>query len=89
MNLIKDCMTSQVELSEIKRLVLNINRKETQLILIGCRAFRVCQPGFISELEIILGKPVITSTQAYIWRMLRLAGINDQIDGYGRLFSHY
>jgi maleate cis-trans isomerase len=89
MNLIKDHMTSDVPLSEIKRLVLNINMKETQLIVIGCSAFRVCELGFISDLEIIIGKPIVTSTQAYLWRMLRLAGINDKINGYGSLFSNF
>jgi maleate isomerase len=43
----------------------------------------------IEALELHLKKPVITSNQATIWNMLRLAGINDKIDGYGQLLSRY
>jgi maleate isomerase len=41
----------------------------------------------IDRLERQLGKPVITSTQATLWHALRLAGIDDRITGYGRLFD--
>jgi maleate isomerase len=39
----------------------------------------------IDDLERELGKPVITSTQATLWHALRLAGIEDRIQGYGKL----
>jgi maleate isomerase len=41
----------------------------------------------IDRLEKELGKPVVTSVQAMIWGALNIAGINDQISGYGRLFK--
>ena len=41
----------------------------------------------IDRLEKALNKPVITSTQATLWHALRLAGINDQIKGFGRLLE--
>ena len=34
-----------------------------------------------------LGKPVTASNHALAWHMLRLAGVDDQIAGYGRLFA--
>ena len=37
--------------------------------------------------ELQLGKPVVTSTQAFMWSMLRTAGVDDQIKGYGKLLS--
>ena len=40
----------------------------------------------IEKLENDLGKPVITSNQATMWHALRLANINDKIEGYGQLF---
>ena len=40
---------------------------------------RACQPGFIDELEAVIGKPVVTSTQAFLRKLLRVAGIRDQI----------
>lgn len=43
----------------------------------------------IDRLEEKLGKPVITSTQATLWHLLRLAGVNDKIRGYGRLLTEH
>lgn len=43
----------------------------------------------IERLENELDVPVITSTQATFWRLLRIAGIEDRIAGYGRLLSTY
>lgn len=39
----------------------------------------------VEELEAELGKPVVTSTQATLWHLLRLCGIKDPIAGYGCL----
>jgi maleate isomerase len=33
-----------------------------------------------------LGKPVTASNHALAWHLLRLAGIEDTVDGFGRLF---
>jgi len=41
--------------------------------------------GIIDRLERDLGKPVVTSQQASLWRALRLIGIADPVTGYGRL----
>lgn len=39
----------------------------------------------IESLEQHTGKPVITSTQATLWKGLRAAGVQDRIEGYGVL----
>jgi maleate cis-trans isomerase len=39
----------------------------------------------LETLERDLGKPVISSNQACLWRALRLAGVREPIPGYGRL----
>jgi maleate cis-trans isomerase len=39
----------------------------------------------LEALERDLGKPVISSNQAFLWRALRLAGVRDAVSGYGRL----
>ena len=41
----------------------------------------------IDRLEKELGKPVVTSVQAMIWGALNITGVNDRINGYGRLFK--
>jgi maleate cis-trans isomerase len=34
-------------------------------------------------------KPVVTSTQAALWRLLRLAGVDTLIDGFGWLTQEF
>jgi maleate cis-trans isomerase len=41
--------------------------------------------GVLERLEFELGKPVISSNQACLWRALRLAGVSDPAPGFGRL----
>jgi maleate isomerase len=40
-------------------------------------------------LEARTGKPVVTSTQATLWHVLRLAGVDAPIPGYGRLLRDH
>ena len=43
---------------------------------------------FVADMiEREIGKPVVTSTTATLWHLLRLAGISDPIRGYGRLLQ--
>ena len=41
--------------------------------------------GMLEGLERELGKPVISSNQACLWRALRLAGVSEPVAGFGRL----
>ena len=41
------------------------------------------------ELESGLARPVVTSTQATLWRLMRLAGIGDRVSGFGRLLREH
>ena len=43
--------------------------------------------GVLELLERDLGKPVISSNQASLWRALRLAGVRESVPGFGRLFT--
>jgi len=54
-------------------------------LFVSCTALRALS--CVQELEDRIGKPVITSNQAMIWRSLRLTGFSRSIDGYGRLFN--
>jgi maleate isomerase len=40
----------------------------------------------VEEAEALIGKPVTSSNHALAWHMLRLAGINDDILGFGHLY---
>jgi maleate cis-trans isomerase len=41
----------------------------------------------IEPLECALGKPVITSNQATMWRALRALKYSDPVSGFGRLLA--
>lgn len=43
--------------------------------------------GAIQSLEDDLGVPVITSMQSMAWAALRAVGVNEKIEGFGRLFE--
>jgi maleate isomerase len=48
----------------------------------GLRAIAV-----IDALEKALGLPVLTANQVAFWHALRLAGVEESIDGYGKIFD--
>ena len=43
--------------------------------------------GVLELLERDLGKPVLSSNQASLWRALRMAGVREPITGFGRLLT--
>ena len=43
--------------------------------------------GVLELLERDLGKPVLSSNQASLWRALRMAGVREPISGFGRLLT--
>ncbi|MBL94596.1 MAG: Arylmalonate decarboxylase [Alphaproteobacteria bacterium MarineAlpha3_Bin5] len=68
-----------------KKFAVEINCTDADAIFLSCGGIRSLE--IVEELEIICGKPVITSNQAQMWSCLRRAGIQDKIEGFGGLFS--
>ncbi len=64
-------------------LVAEVDRAEAQAVFISCTNFRTLE--IIEPLEQKLGKPVVTSTSASMWKMLRRLGDSREIRGAGRL----
>jgi maleate isomerase len=58
---------------------------EVDGVFISCTSLRAA--GIIDQAEAALGKPVTASNHALGWHLLRLAGIEDAVDGFGRLFK--
>jgi maleate isomerase len=56
-------------------------------VIIACLNFR--SHPIIDALEARIGKPVVTSTQATLWHVLRLAGVETPIPDYGRLLREH
>ncbi|MGE0845694.1 MAG: hypothetical protein AB7L41_05450 [Flavobacteriaceae bacterium] len=63
----------------------SIDRPDADALFICCGALRSLD--IVDALEKRIGKPVIVSNQAMMWDCLRRAGIDDVIEGYGRLFQ--
>lgn len=53
-------------------------------VFVSCTSLRVAK--IAEETEALIGKPVTSSNHALAWHMLRLAGIEDDIPGFGRLY---
>jgi maleate isomerase len=56
-----------------------------QAVFIGGNALRAI--GVIAALEEDLRRPILTANQASLWYTLRVAGVETNIDDYGRLFT--
>lgn len=87
MNLEKDSDMIRVRPEAIARLAASVDRPDADAVFISCGALRSLD--IVEALARQLGKPVICSNQAMMWDMMRLAGILDRIDGYGRLLRDY
>jgi maleate isomerase len=59
---------------------------EADACLLSCTAIK--SAGVIARLETRCGRPVVTSNQAMMWRLLRSSGIDDVVGGFGRLFGN-
>ena len=87
LNLEKDSDMVRVTPEFIAEFARSIDRPDADAVFISCGALRSL--GVIQQIETALGKPVIASNQAMIWDTLRLAGIDDRIEGYGQLLLRY
>jgi len=68
-----------------KEFALAIDRSDADAIFLSCGGIRALEVA--DEIEQIAGKPVVTSNQAQFWSCLRRAGITDQLEGFGQLFT--
>jgi maleate isomerase len=79
-----DMAIAEVSSETLYRLARVVDVPESDALFISCVNLHTIQ--IIERLETDLKKPVITSNQATMWHILRLANINDKIKGYGQLF---
>ena len=85
LNLERDSDMVRVAPEYLLDMAAGLDRAEADAIFISCGALRSIE--IIDALEARTGKPVITSNQALAWDALRLAGIDDRIQGYGQLLA--
>jgi len=87
LNLEKDSDMVRVTPDFIREFAVSLDRPDADAIFISCGALRTLD--VIGEIEDAIGKPALCSNQAMIWNCLRLAGIEDRYEGYGRLLRDY
>lgn len=78
---------STVPRETVYNLALELDEPGSEAMFLPCTGWHTIE--VIEKLEWALQKPVISSNQATMWNLLRLANINDKIEGYGQLLSKY
>ena len=87
LNLTYDLDITRVTPRFIAEFAQAIDDPNADAIFISCGAMRSIE--VIDQIEQACGKPVVTSNQGMMWNCLRMAGIEDRIEGYGRLFREF
>ena len=87
MGIENDSQMVRVTPSYLKEFALSLDHRDADAVFISCSALRTLD--VIGEIEVASGKAAICSNQAMIWHTLRLAGVRDQFQGYGRLLSQH
>lgn len=87
LNLTFDSDITRVTPRYIAEFAQAIDHPDADAIFISCGALRAID--VIDAVEQATGKPVLTSNQGMMWNCLRIAGIEDRIEGYGRLFREF
>jgi len=85
LNLERDSDMVRVRPEAILEFAASVDQPEAEGLFISCGALRSIE--IVDELERKIGKPVVVSNQAMAWDTLRLAGVQDRIEGYGSLFN--
>jgi len=81
-----DLRAARISPQSIYDAALELGRMDqVDAVFVSCTGLKVVD--ILDALEAELGKPVTSSNLALAWHTLRLAGVSDSVEGYGRLFS--
>jgi maleate isomerase len=81
-----DHKAARISLNSLSQAILKLGRiSGVEAVLVGCTSLRLVDE--IAAIERELGKPVTSSNHAMGWHALRLAGIQDTMPQFGRLFE--
>ena len=79
-------VAAQMSPEQMAEIAMANDMPTADALLLSCANVRAFEAA--ADLEARLGKPVITSNQAALWAVLRLAGWTGVVAGGGRLFEH-
>ena len=81
-----DRKAARISADSVRDAALALGRsEEVDAVFVSCTSLRLLQ--VVGELEDELGKPVTSSNHALAWHCLRLAGIEEPLPQFGRLFT--
>jgi len=81
-----DAEVARIDAATLKSAILKIGAAaDVDAVFVSCTSLRMCD--HTREIEQELGKPVLASNSAMAWHALRLAGIDDVLPQWGRLFE--
>lgn len=81
-----DNVVSRISPDSIRRAILQVGRRDdVDMVFLSCTSLRLAESAAGIEAE--LGKPVTSSNHALAWHCLRLAGIEDRLPQFGRLYT--
>lgn len=85
-NVAEDDKAARLSEATIRAAVLDLGRSDlVDAVFVSCSSLRLADS--VAALEATLGKPVTSSNHAMAWHCLRLAGCDDAVPGFGRLFE--
>lgn len=85
LNIQKNSDIDRVPPDYLHEFAKGVDRPDADAVFICCGALRALDA--VDALERDVRKPVVVSNQAMMWDCLRLAGVDDVVEGYGRLFQ--
>lgn len=80
-----DPVVAQIDTASLKSAIKTITRShDVDAVFISCTSVRLMHA--VAEIEAELGLPTTSSNHAMAWHCLRLAGVEDEIEGLGQLY---
>ena len=81
-----DNKAAKISTESIKRAAIELGQIEhVDLVFVSCTNLRIAP--VVSTIEQETGKPATSSNHAMAWHCLRLAGVNDLLPQFGRLYT--
>jgi len=81
-----DNRAAKISTESIKRAAAELGAPDdVDLVFVSCTSLRIAD--VVTQIETITGKPATSSNHAMAWHCLRLAGINDRLPKFGRLYN--
>jgi maleate isomerase len=84
-NLSDDDKVARLSAETVRRTTVELAAgAEVDAVFVSCTSIRLADE--VESLEAEIDKPVVSSNHATAWHCLRLAGYDDEVAGFGRLF---